>query len=210
MRRGAARRTLSIAAALLLSAAVARSEDESTRLIALLGARPGSEVADVGAGEGRWTVDLAAAVGAGGRVFATEVDEALIEKIRARLEAEDVANVEVVRGDQRSTGLPASCCDGILLRLVYHHFVDPEAMRADLARALRPGGRLAVVETRPQASWRRLEGVPERAGHGIEVEDLIGEMAQAGFRPVERHDEWNGDAERFAIVFEKNATPAAR
>lgn len=210
MRRGAVRRTPPIAAILALLAAPVWSEDEGARLVSLLGARPGATVADVGAGEGRWTIELAEAVGPAGHVFATEVEEALLEKIRARLETERIGNVEVVRGDQRSTGLPAACCDAILLRLVYHHFVDPEAMRADLARALQPGGRLAIVETRPQTSWRRLEGVPERGGHGIEVEDLIAEMTKAGFRPVERHGEWNGDAERFAVVFEKATAPPAR
>jgi protein-L-isoaspartate O-methyltransferase len=203
-------RALPLAALLALFAAAAWPEAEGARLASLLGAHPGATVADVGAGEGRWTIELAEAVGPAGRVFATEVEKSLLEKIEARLEAEGIGNVEVVRGDQRSTGLPAACCDAILLRLVYHHFVDPEAMRADLARALRPGGRLAIVETRPQSSWRRLEGVPERGGHGIEVEDLIGEMAQAGFRPVERHGGWNGDADRFAVVFEKAAAPPTR
>lgn len=204
------RRALPLATLLALFAAAAWPENEAARLVSLLGARPGATVADVGAGEGRWTIELAEAVGPAGHVFATEVEESLLEKIEERLETEGMGNVEVVRGDQRSTGLPAACCDAILLRLVYHHFVDPEAMRADLARALRPGGRLAIVETRPQSSWRRLEGVPERGGHGIEVADLIGEMARAGFRPVERHGEWNGDADRFAVVFEKTAAPPAR
>lgn len=204
------RRALPLATLLALFAAAAWPEDEGARLVSLLGARRGATVADVGAGEGRWTIELAEAVGPAGHVFATEVEESLLEKIEERLEMKGIGNVEVVRGDQRSTGLPAACCDAILLRLVYHHFVDPEAMRADLARALRPGGRLAIVETRPQSSWRRLEGVPERGGHGIEVDDLIGEMAQAGFRPVERHGEWYGDADRFAVVFEKTAASPAR
>jgi len=192
---------------LALAASAARAQDEAARIASLLDARPGATLADVGAGDGRWTLGLAAAVGSEGRVYATEVSDDLLESIRRRVEEAGVSNVRVVGGDQRTSGLPADCCDGILLRLVYHHFVDPEAMRADLLRALRAGGRILVVETRPQDGWRRLEGVPERGGHGIEPEDLVAEMARSGLQVRDRLDRWNGDEDRYALVFVEATTP---
>ena len=147
-------------------------------------------VADVGAGKGRFTVDLARSVGEGGRVFATEVDAADIETIKETVAAERLENVTVVLGDQQQTGLPQACCDAILLRLVYHHFTDPAAMRRSLWRALQPGGRIAVIDVPPQPGWRKLEGVPERGGHGIAIEELVADMRAQGFEVAARHDTW--------------------
>ena len=202
-------RLIRIGVVLMLGlAAVARTEGgESERIASLLEARPGAAVADVGAGEGSWTIGLSAAVGPGGRVYATEVGEELVRSLRERVKELDLENVTAVLGAQQAIGLPDSCCDAILLRLVYHHFVDPAMMRSELARSLRPGGRLLVIETVPQSSWRRLEGVPERGGHGIAPDDLVEEMAQAGFVAIERSPEWNGDPERYAIVFRRAGSP---
>ncbi|MCB1007534.1 MAG: methyltransferase domain-containing protein [Acidobacteria bacterium] len=195
-------------ALLALLATGARAEDEAERILALLDVRPGATVADVGAGDGEWTLALADAVGAEGSVYATEVTEGLLESIRRRVAEAGVTNVRVVAGDQGATGLPSACCDGILLRLVYHHFVDPEAMRADLGRALRSGGRVLVVETRPQSGWRKLEDVPERGGHGIAPAALVAEMARSGLREVERRERWNGDDDRYAVLFERETGPS--
>jgi len=112
-------------------------------------------------------------------------------------------NVTVVMGDQANAGLPPNCCDAILLRLVYHHFVVPEEMRGSLRQALKPGGLLAIVDISPQSSWRDLPGVPDRGGHGIPIADLIHEMTTDGFEVVSRQDEWNGDQDRYCVVFRR-------
>ncbi len=179
-----------------------RAEDDSevTRLLTVLDLAPTLVVADVGAGEGEWTVPLAETVGEG-HVFATEVNEDDLPRIRQHVEDAGLDNVTVLLGTDTDTGLPDACCDVILLRMVYHHFTDPVAMRASLARALRPGGRIAVLDIEPQTNWRELDGVPERGGHGIDVDDLIREMALDGFEPVERLEDWNADEDRFCVVF---------
>ncbi len=182
---------------------IAHAQVEQGRIAALLGLRPGTVVADVGAGEGSWTAGLAEAVGPGGRVYATEVGEDLVARLRERMQALGLESVTIVHGGQESSGLPEACCDALLLRLVYHHFTAPAAMRSDLARALRPGGRLLIVETIPQTAWRQLDGVPERGGHGIEPDDLVAEMSAGGFAAIEHVLEWNGDQERFAILFRR-------
>jgi ubiquinone/menaquinone biosynthesis C-methylase UbiE len=182
---------------------VAGAESEAERLFLALGLKVGLRVADVGAGDGVWAERLAREVGTSGHVFATEVDEAELEKIRNRAKAAGLSNVTAILGTQTDTGLPAGCCDGILLRMVYHHFAEPVLMRRSLRAALRPGASLVIVDTEPQGSWRKLEGVPERGGHGIREEDLVREMTADGFELTARHPDWEGDGDRYCLVFRK-------
>lgn len=181
----------------------ARAAGERERLVRILRIEPGDVVADVGAGEGEWAVGLAAAVGSAGRVWATEVDEEALAAMRRRVADAGLSNVAVVAGTQSATGLPERCCDAILLRMVYHHFTEPEAMRRDLLRALRPGGLLLVVDIVPQEHWSALPGTPERGGHGIVRSDLLAEMTAAGFEVVSVHDAWNDDPERYGVLLRR-------
>lgn len=176
---------------------------ESDAIAEVLRLEPGVVVADVGAGEGEWTVALAETVGREGHVWATEVDEDDLVEIRKRAAGAGLENVTTLLGDQDRTGLPPSCCDAILLRMVYHHFVRPERMRESLYQALRPDGLLAIVDIAPQTGWRRLPEVPDRGGHGIPPEELIDEMTASGFVLLERIDRWNGDADRYCLVFSR-------
>lgn len=179
--------------------------DETERIVEILRLTPGEIVADVGAGNGKWSAGLAERVGEGGHVFATEVDEDEIETMRRRFADDELANVTVVLGDDVDTGLAEGCCDAILVRMVYHHFTDPARMRASLYRALRPGGRIAILDIVPQKKWRELDGVPDRGGHGLEMADLIEEMTSDGFTVLSRHENWNGEDDRYAVVFEAAA-----
>lgn len=184
---------------------------ETDSIVAALALEPGMTVADVGAGDGDFTVALASRLGPAGRVIATEIEDDLVEKIRRRAKKDDLVNVEVVLGTQDDLALPPGCCDGVLVRLVYHHFEQPARMRAGLAAALKPGGRLAIVDIQPQSGWRELPGVPDRGGHGIPLEALVAEMVGDGFEVVETHAPWAGNDERFCVVFRVAgaAAPAA-
>jgi ubiquinone/menaquinone biosynthesis C-methylase UbiE len=200
--------------AVLFAAPLLAHASESDRIVKALGLRPGQSVADVGAGDGDFTIPLGRAVGAAGRVFATEVEDDKLEKLRSAVSTARLAHVTVLRGDQATTGLPAGCCDAILLRLVYHHFTDPSAMRRSLWNALRPGGRLVVVETTPQKAWSALPGVPERGGHGIPAEELLDDMERDGFAVVDRYYEWPAEGDSYCVVFRRPAkastAPASR
>jgi tRNA A58 N-methylase Trm61 len=190
---------------LLVGVSVASTSlaSETDQLISALGLKPGHRAADVGAGDGEWAERLARTVGEAGHVFATEVDQDGIAKIQRRIKDAGLANVTTVLGSQQDTGLPAACCDAILLRMVYHHFTEPARMRASLRASLRPGAHLVIVDTEPQGSWRHLEGVPDRGGHGIREEDLVREMTGDGFEIVARHADWNGDGDRYCVVFRR-------
>lgn len=185
---------------------------ERARLVEVLALREGMHVADVGAGDGEWSERLAQEVGASGHVYATEIDSHEVEKIEGRARRAGLDNLTVILGTETDTGLPDGCCDAILLRLVYHHFTRPAPMRASLRRALRPGGRLAVVDLEPRTGWRRLPGVPDRGGHGIPMEDLVAEMTSDGFVVAARHDDWTGSGDRYCVVFRRadaSRAPAA-
>jgi ubiquinone/menaquinone biosynthesis C-methylase UbiE len=197
--------TLVVAGLLVATSCTSRqaSAEELDRIVEILQVQPGSVVADVGAGEGEWAVELAKRVGAAGHVWATEVDKHDVESLEERILDGSQNNVTVVLGDQSETGLPAECCDAILLRMVYHHFINPARMRASLRQALRPGGLIAIIDITPQSAWRDLPDVPERGGHGIERADLIREMTSAGFTVVLDEDDWNGDDDRYCVVFRR-------
>lgn len=181
--------------------AAGASPAEIDRIVAVLNLEPGMTVADVGAGDGDFAVELASLVGPDGRVIATEVDQAKVDELRELAAAEGLDNLTAALGTQEEVGLPAGCCDAVLLRLVYHHFQEPAPMRAGLRAALKPTGLLAVIDIVPQEDWRELPGVPDRGGHGIPPARLLEEMTGDGFELVARFDDWNGDDERFCMVF---------
>jgi predicted methyltransferase len=188
---------------LSLSCTLAGVADEGAGIVSALALAPGMTVADVGAGNGGFSVVLAHSVGARGRVYATEVDRGDIDRIADRARGEKLENVTTVLGTQTDTGLPAGCCDAILLRLVYHHFTDAGAMRRSLWDALKAGGRLAVIDVPPQKGWRQLDGVPDRGGHGVPIAEVIRDMTRAGFEIVMRDEDWPAEDDAYLVVFRR-------
>jgi ubiquinone/menaquinone biosynthesis C-methylase UbiE len=191
---GDSRSTLFITLGLTLAAAsgCGTFDAESQRLGEVLALTPGEVVADVGAGEGEWTLEMARRVGPSGRVFSTEIDPVRIREIRKAVGEAGVANVTVIEGTPEDTRLPPGCCDAILLRHVYHHLADPEAMNASLLQALRPGGFVAVIDFNPLT---RLLPVPDgvrenRRAHGMPIDVLIEEMTAQGFGVSQRIEDW--------------------
>src|SRR5687768_791574 len=144
------RQVTAVAAALALSAVCAgcgswtgggfRADGpEMPRLRQVLALKPGSVVADVGAGKGGLTLALAREVGPSGQVFSSDIDPERLRGLREAVAAAALANVTVVEAFVSETGLPPNCCDAIVLRRVYHHVTDPSGISASLLRSLRPG-----------------------------------------------------------------------
>jgi predicted methyltransferase len=182
-------------------------DEETARIAEALELQPGLTVADVGAGKGRYTAFLADAVGSSGRVYATEVDEGLVEDIRESVAGR--ANVTVILGRQDSTGLPEICCDRILLRRVYHHFTEPQSMLGSLRASLKPGGMIAVVDfLRESSELGRPDATPHDHEHGVRVDGLTEDMVKAGFELVRRVEDWpsrvrHGRETDFCLVFRR-------
>ena len=191
-----------LAAAVILHRANADADDEIKRLGAVMEWRPGTIVADIGAGDGKYAFAAAQIVGSSGKVFATEIDTDKLSKLRSEATKRHLVNVTVLESKEADTNLPAECCDAIFLRRVYHHLTKPAEFDAALIRSLKPGGRLAVIEFPPRSSLDPVEGVPaNRGGHGIPKDVAIQELTAAGFRIKTTVNSWpQGD---YLLLFEK-------
>ncbi len=166
---------------------------EAQRLAALLELTPGAAVADVGAGNGAMAVEMARAVGPAGIAYATEVTEKKRAAISRLARDEGLPQLRVVAARERTTGLPDACCDAVYLRMVLHHIDDPVAYAPELRRALKPGGRLAIIDFSPGA-------FPFMSRtHGVTPEEAIGCMTPTGFRLDHRVDDWGGRL--FLVLF---------
>lgn len=157
---------------------------EMARLHEVLALDKGKVVADVGAGKGGLTFALAKVVSEG-RVFSTEIDPARLRRLQEAVLAAKLANVTVLEAHSSETGLPANCCDAIVLRRVYHHLTDPSGLNAGLLRALRPGGVLAVVDFPPPFFLGR-------GRFGVPAESVTTEVKAGGFELVRLIDDWPG------------------
>lgn len=169
----------------------------------LLGAGSGKVVADVGTGDGEWTLDLAQRVGPEGRVFSTDIDSAMLVAVREKIARQGLHNVTLVLGTESDTGLPANSCDAAMLRLVYHHLTDAAGMRTSLSRAVRAGGRLMIIDMKPGNPNITGDVPHDREGHGIRPEVVIEELAGAGFELINRLENWEHQNDRYCLVFRR-------
>jgi precorrin-6B methylase 2 len=190
----------------LTDAQIKAAEIELPELVKLLGLKPGMSVADVGAGFGAWTVRMAKLVGPTGRVYATDIGEAQLAALRDYVKREGLANVTVLGGAADTTNLPAACCDAILIRDAYHHLTQPEAIVKSLAAALKPGGRLAVIDFPPRPKTDVPPGVPaNRGGHGVPPEVVQREVGMV-LTHVQTIPDWapgSQPASLYLVLFRK-------
>ena len=151
-----------------------REEEERTDLLLeALRLRPGDVVADFGAGSGYFTWRIAQRVGPSGRVYAVEVQPLMLELLQANLTRRGLADRMLpVLGTASDPKLPEASCDLILLVDVYHELEFPFEVTAALARALKPGGRLVLVEYRGEDPE-----VPIKPLHKMTVAQVRRELA---------------------------------
>lgn len=155
---------------------------DAARLIKALELRSGSTVADIGAGDGKLSIILAREVGPTGRVYATDLKAERLQAIREAAETAGLTNISFVEGHETRTSLPEGCCDGLVVRFVYHHFADPSAMNASMRQSLRPGARLAVIDFSPRGTESaKPAGRASGKQHGLNPETVARELAEAGF-----------------------------
>jgi predicted methyltransferase len=151
------------------------------QLVAALGLHRGQTIADLGAGTGYFSRYLADAVGPDGTVFSVEIEPTLVTHLRARAEQEGTANVVPVLASIDNPRLPDADIDLILIADSYHHLDHRAAYLPHLRRALRPGGRVVVVD------WKAgslPEGPPPE--HKLARERVVAEMESAGFALVDQ------------------------
>jgi ubiquinone/menaquinone biosynthesis C-methylase UbiE len=158
-------------------------EEDSKTMLATLKIKEGQVVCDLGAGNGFYTLPMAQAVGEKGKVYAVEIQPEMLRFLKKRAAAAKVENIEYVLGTLIDPKLPDSSQDVILLVDVYHEFSHPEHMLKAIRKALKPDGKLVLVEFRTED-----EKVPIRPEHKMSKKQVNRELTANGFKLVEEFD----------------------
>jgi SAM-dependent methyltransferase len=177
------------------------SVGEAQVVMDLAAIKDGTTVADIGAGDGYYTVHLASRVGAKGRVLAQDIDPAAIQRLGARVERERLDNVSIKLGAADNPRLPNASFDRIFMVHMYHEVSEPYAFLWRMRAALRVRGQVIVVDIdRPTGE------------HGIPPALLFCEMGAVGFRLVEfvRKPELRGYYAQFEAVGTRPAPDAIK
>jgi arsenite methyltransferase len=155
----------------------ASSKSKPDEVVNALELQRGQKVADIGAGGGYFTLRFAEIVGADGRVFAVDVTQDFLDFIQNSAKEKGLSNVETVLAAKNGADLPEKSFDLIFIRNASHHLPDRAEYFRKLKAALKPEGRIAVVEYRGGSfSFHGL------FGHYVPKETIIEEMEQAGFQ----------------------------
>ncbi len=155
-------------------------EEEPDRLVSSLRIPRGATVIDLGAGVGYFTWRLAERVGPSGKVLAVEIQQEMLDMLTANIQKRGIRNVETILSAQEESRLPAGVADLVLLVDVYHELAYPARTMGEVRRALKPDGRLVVVEYRKEEPW-----IPIHPLHKMTVEEVRHEIEPAGFDFVE-------------------------
>lgn len=169
---------------------------EAARVMQLLGIRPGMAAADIGAGSGYYTVRLSRQVGPAGRVYAEDIMPDYLAGLQRRVAAEGLSNVTLALGEAHDPRLPPASVDVALLVHMYHEIDQPFGLLVNLLPALRPGGRVAILDA---------DRVTSR--HGTPPALLECELRAVGFRQVAFHP-LEGGATYLAVFAPPSQVPA--
>jgi ubiquinone/menaquinone biosynthesis C-methylase UbiE len=151
--------------------------EEADTVMDLAGITPGMTVADIGAGEGYYTIRLSQRVGEAGRVLAQDVVPAVRDKLAERATRENLDNVSVKLGGPADPKLPANSFDRIFMVRMYHEIEAPFEFLWRLRPALRVGGRVIIVDAKRKTHE-----------HGTPPALLKCELAEVGYKQIEFHD----------------------
>jgi SAM-dependent methyltransferase len=178
------------------------AEEQPEQMLDALKIKPGETVADVGAGAGYTSLRLSKRVGPTGTVLATDVQPQMLQMLQANAKAAGVTNIKSIRATQADPKLPEGQVDLAMMVDVYHEASDPEALIQGLKKALRPGGRLVLVEFRGEDPE-----VPIKPEHKMTLKQVRLELEPQGLTFKESFEflPW-----QHIIVFEKPAAPVEK
>jgi len=170
-------------------------------IVAALKIKEGDVVADVGAGTGYLTKYLVKAVGEHGRVYAEDIEQDFLDKIKEKIKENGWNNVTVVLGTDRDPKLPKGQMNFITVLDAYHHFEHPEEMLKNMREALAPDGKLAIIDyyRRPNPNFERA-GIDFAKHIRLDKDDVIKELENNGFQLDSSYDFL---PYQFFVVFKK-------
>lgn len=148
-----------------------------------LGLERGMVVADVGAGVGYFSLRIARRVGPTGRVLAVEIQPEMLELLKKSRDRERLENIALVLGTETDPGLGAETVDLALMVDVYHELQYPEEVMSRIRQALKPQGRLLLIEYRGEDP-----DVPIRPEHKMTVRQVLNEIEPMGFQLQQKLD----------------------
>ncbi len=180
-----------------------RQEEERTDLLlAALKLKPGMVVADVGAGSGYFSWRIAQQVGEKGKVFATDIQQEMLDILMGQMKKNNVSNIVVpVLGTVQDAKIPENSTDLIILVDVYHELDFPFEMTRSMIKGLKPGGKLVLVEYRAEDPEVRIKRL-----HKMSAEQVKKEMA---IHPVKFDDVLEMLPQQHILIFRKIAPPPA-
>ncbi len=152
------------------------AEEQTSILIENLEIRSEDRIADIGAGSGHH-VFLMAPLAAKGMVYAVDIQPEMLEVIERRKKTEGNDNIELIPGDEKSVNLPENSIDKVLMVDVYHEFSYPAEIMASIKKALRPGGKVYLIEYRGED-----ESIPIKKLHKLTVNQAVKEMKAVGLK----------------------------
>ena len=159
-----------------LDRAEREAEEQPTRALQIMQIEQGTTVADIGAGSGYFTERLARLVGPTGRVFATDIQQGMIDLLKRRLSSERIDNVTVILSEPSNPRLPANTIDLALMVDVYHELGSPQIVLEHIRTALKPDGRLVLVEYKGEDPT-----IPILRSHKMTVVQAKTEVEPEGF-----------------------------
>ena len=173
--------------------------EQPDKVLDALKIQPGMTVADVGAGNGYFTLRLARRVKDSGRVFAVDIQQGMLDRLEINRKQEGLKNIELVLSTPTDPRLPPAAIDLALLVDVYHEFQQPEEMVAGIRASLKPEGVLVLVEYRGEDP-----SVPIKPEHKMTVAQVLREIEPMGFRLRKKLDflPW-----QHIFIFEKKIEP---
>jgi SAM-dependent methyltransferase len=169
-------RPMGVAGAPWLDRAEREAEEQPTRALDIIKVLPGTVVADIGAGSGYFTERLARLVGPSGRVYATDIQQGMLDLIRHRVTRERIDNVTLILGEPSNPRLPDGAIDLALMVDVYHELAAPQIALGHIRKALTPTGRLVLIEYKGEDP-----SIPILPSHKMTVAQAKLELESEGF-----------------------------
>lgn len=160
---------------------------KADELIKQLNIKSGSQVADVGCHEGYMTTKLSTAVGATGKVYAVDVEQAKLDKLAANLEKRNLTNVQIIKGDYDNPKLPLNTLDAVIILDTYHEMDDHDEILQHIKSALKPNGRIIMCEA-IAAERREVSRSDQERKHELGMNFALEDLKKAGFTILKQQD----------------------
>jgi ubiquinone/menaquinone biosynthesis C-methylase UbiE len=152
------------------------NEEAPSKALDLLELKPGMAVADIGAGSGYYSSRIAKRVGPAGHVYATDIQQGMIDILERRIKAEGLTNMTTILGGADDPKLPANSIDLAIMVDVYHELQQPQVFLQRLKAAFKPNGRLVLLEFRKEDP-----DIPILEVHKMSVAEVDQEMKAEGY-----------------------------